>query len=204
MQDENSNTNPTSAPSQSAGAQTSVSDRKLAANRENAKKSTGPQTERGKTRSSKNAYKHGFFAKPLYPTSAQVTQDRSDYDDLIGGLREHYQPLGYLENVLVEKIAAAYIRSARLLRHEQRILEFRHPFELRSAASLPRYQTTVERQLAKDIERLESLQAQRKAQAGSGEREVEREVDFDPAGEESGETKPPSSVVADTEDSALA
>ncbi|MGA9884879.1 MAG: hypothetical protein WBQ34_14275 [Candidatus Acidiferrales bacterium] len=167
MQEKRSTINPTQTPSQTADAHTSVSDRKLAANRENAKKSTGPRTERGKARSSQNAYRHGFFAKPLYPTAAQVTQDRSDYDSMVDGLLEHYQPVCYIENVLVEKIAAGYLRSARIVRHEQVIFAMRYPFEVRSASSLPRYQTAVERQLEKDIERLESLQARRRAEAAS-------------------------------------
>jgi len=161
------------APSSTGDVRKSISDRKIAANRENAKKSTGPKTDAGKTRSSQNAYKHGFFAEPLYPTDEQVRQDRSDFDDIIDGLLDHYEPVDYIENMLVEKIAAAYVRSARLLRHEQRLFEFRHPFEFRSASSLPRCQTTIERQLAKDIGRLEGLQEQRKAQSASGEAEVE-------------------------------
>lgn len=183
MQEEQSTTNSTQGSSQSADDQTSVSDRKLAANRENAKKSTGPRTERGKARSSQNAYKHGFFAKPLYPTASQVTQDRSDYDDMLDGLFDHYQPVGYIENVLVEKIAAGYLRSARIVRHEQVIFGLRHPFEARSASSLPRYQTVVERQLEKDIERLESLQERRKSEAGSIEAEPETEPGHAPGGE---------------------
>jgi hypothetical protein len=37
-----------------------VSDRQIAANRKNAKKSTGPSSEAGKQRSSKNAVRHGL------------------------------------------------------------------------------------------------------------------------------------------------
>jgi hypothetical protein len=39
----------------------SISAKKLAANRANAKKSTGPRTPEGKRRSSKNAVTHGMF-----------------------------------------------------------------------------------------------------------------------------------------------
>jgi hypothetical protein len=186
MEEEQSISNPTEETSPDRGAKTSVSERKLAANRENAKKSTGPRSESGKARSSQNAFKHGVFALPLYPTDVQLALDHCEYDELIEGLRQHYQPIGYLEGMLLEKIAAAYIRSARLLRHEQRIFELRYPFEARSAASLPRYQTAVERQLAKDIERLESLQARRKAEATSGEGgDVELQKDVDPAADTS-------------------
>lgn len=44
-----------------------VSERKLKANRENSKKSTGPRTVRGKAYSRSHAVKHGFFARDLFP-----------------------------------------------------------------------------------------------------------------------------------------
>ncbi len=40
-----------------------IPERKLKANRENAKKSTGPKTIRGKAFSRQNAFKHGLFAR---------------------------------------------------------------------------------------------------------------------------------------------
>ena len=43
----------------------SVSVRKLAANRRNALKSTGPKTARGKVCSRRNALKHGFFVNQV-------------------------------------------------------------------------------------------------------------------------------------------
>ena len=42
---------------------TAISERKLKANRENAKKSPGPRTARGKEYSRRNATKHGLFAR---------------------------------------------------------------------------------------------------------------------------------------------
>ncbi len=40
------------------------SEKRLKANRENARKSTGPRTQRGKAYSRRNAIKHGLFARP--------------------------------------------------------------------------------------------------------------------------------------------
>ncbi len=40
-----------------------ISKKQLIANRKNAQKSTGPKTPFGKFRSSRNAYKHGFYSK---------------------------------------------------------------------------------------------------------------------------------------------
>ena len=40
-----------------------ISEKQRRANRENAKKSTGPRTAEGKARSSKNGIKHGLLAR---------------------------------------------------------------------------------------------------------------------------------------------
>jgi hypothetical protein len=144
-----------------------VSPRKLQANRENAKKSPGPTREAGKARSSQNAYRHGFFAKRLFATAEQVAKDGAEYLAVAKGLCEHYQPVGYLENLLVERIAANYLRLARIVGHEQRVFGWVSPFEERSAGSLPRYQATIDRQLAKDIQELERLQTLRKTRSGA-------------------------------------
>lgn len=47
------------------GKRTTISERKLAANRANAGKSTGPRTERGKSYSRLNSFKHGLLAKKV-------------------------------------------------------------------------------------------------------------------------------------------
>ena len=51
-----------------------ISEKKIAANRLNAKKSTGPRTQRGKSRASRNAWRHGWAAakKGFSKDSVQV------------------------------------------------------------------------------------------------------------------------------------
>jgi hypothetical protein len=45
---------------------TTSSDKKKAANKRNAQKSTGPNTDRGKLTSSRNSLKNGLFSRGLY------------------------------------------------------------------------------------------------------------------------------------------
>jgi len=77
----------------------SISERKLAANRANAQLSTGPRTPEGKARSSRNALKHGLL-------SSQILLEHESAEELEAlreGLYEELQPIGALEETLVEK-----------------------------------------------------------------------------------------------------
>jgi hypothetical protein len=92
-----------------------VSERKREANRQNAQKSTGPKTEAGKERSSRNAVKHGMWSErdtPLYG------EEHQDFLRKLAALREYYQPDGPLEEFEVERIAHMQRRMARATRFE--------------------------------------------------------------------------------------
>ena len=58
-----------------------ISERKLKANRENAKKSTGPRTARGKAFSRRNAVKHGLCASDLFPLLGLPTESEQEFLD---------------------------------------------------------------------------------------------------------------------------
>jgi hypothetical protein len=49
-------------------------DRQIAANRENAKRSTGPRSEAGKARSARNALKHGLSAEHVVMLGEDLTE----------------------------------------------------------------------------------------------------------------------------------
>ena len=66
----------------------------------------------------KNALKHGFFSKFLLIPHPDGKEDRAEYQSLYAGIREHYKPLGCVEELLVEKIAVSCWRLRRLLRYE--------------------------------------------------------------------------------------
>jgi len=82
-----------------------VSERKLKANRENAKKSTGPRSARGKAFSRRNAVKHGLCAKDLFPLLQLPTENEQDFLDFHDQLREEHQPVGFEEEWEVGRIA---------------------------------------------------------------------------------------------------
>lgn len=80
------------------------------ANRNNAKKSTGPKTESGKQRSRQNALTHGIFASiPILPG-----EDQEAMTALADAINTTYQPQDAMELVLVERIIMAAIRQIRL------------------------------------------------------------------------------------------
>lgn len=142
-----------------------VSPEKLAANRKNAQRSSGPKTAAGKQRSSQNRYQHGFYASRLFPTKELLHRDRDDYNRIVGGLWDHYAPVGDFEKLCVEKIAVEMLRLARLFGHEQKVLGWGAPFEARSMDRIVRYESNISRQLEKTIAQLERLQEQRAAQS---------------------------------------
>jgi hypothetical protein len=96
-----------------------VSVKKLEANRKNAERSTGPKTVEGKNKVRWNSLKHGLLAK----AAILPQEDRAEYERLLAGLAEHYQPVDMLEALHVEEIACIYWRLRRTLRVETAKIE---------------------------------------------------------------------------------
>ena len=95
-----------------------ISERKLEANRANAKKSTGPKTDKGKRIASLNSVTHGVFAKSIIPDGPPLIEDKKVYVTLLEGLRTHWEPVGVYEDTLVQEIANAKWKALRLERYE--------------------------------------------------------------------------------------
>lgn len=72
---------------------------------------TGPRTALGKKRSSQNAIKFGVFSR----ASLLKGESRLEYQRLLEGLWTNLQPVGKLEEILVEKLASISWRYWRLL-----------------------------------------------------------------------------------------
>jgi hypothetical protein len=88
--------------------------KQIAANRRNARKSTGPKTAAGKDRTKGNALKHGL-------TAAQITvfdERPEDFEGFYSGLLTALIPSGALEEQLVERIAVCAWRLRRVYRIE--------------------------------------------------------------------------------------
>ena len=158
------------APGSAQEPKRSISDRKLAANRLNAQRSTGPRTPQGKENSKRNSYKLGIFAQQLFQPTEQGRKDWEEYKDLISGIYSHYQPHGVMEERLVDKVVTETVRFARTLKLERHELDLERALWNPPIDRILRYQTAIDRQLTKALERLEELQAERKAEPAKSDR----------------------------------
>ena len=86
----------------------------IKANRNNAKKSTGPRSEEGKAVVAKNALKHGLLARD----TVLPGEDPADFDRQLSALEADIQPANSLDFELVRQIADAQWRMRRLTRLE--------------------------------------------------------------------------------------
>jgi len=91
-----------------------VSERKASANRANAKRSTGPRTPEGKARSSLNALRHGILAKAAFNVVIEGKERRAEFEALVAGLAQEYQPRTMTEHLTVQQLAGCYWRLAKV------------------------------------------------------------------------------------------
>jgi hypothetical protein len=91
-----------------------ASDAQIEANRLNAQRSTGPQTENGKRAVRYNALKHGLLAE----ASLLPGEDAALFRLLAEELRAQFEPVGELEQFLVDRITSCAWRLRRVLQVE--------------------------------------------------------------------------------------
>lgn len=147
---------------------------KLNANRQNAKRSTGPRTVGGKSASARNALKHGLAAvrHPVLPD-----EDAAEFDALLRGLLLNLAPQGLLEELLVRRIAEAQWRIRRAEALEVGVLNIEgaaedgsamafwrdsHPAKAQAVQLLVRYSGSAERSLFAALHELDHRQEQRR------------------------------------------
>jgi len=107
-----------------------TSDKKTQANRRNALKSTGPKTAEGKAAVRLNALRHGLRSEEILLPG----EDEEALRELGEHLRAELQPVGELENLLIDRIISAYWRLRRLGRVEKGIFAWQLYGELRERA----------------------------------------------------------------------
>src|SRR4051812_43251247 len=107
-----------------------TSDKQVQANRRNAQKSTGPKTLEGKASVRFNAMKHGLFAQDVLLPG----EDETALKELSKLLRDELQPVGEMENLLVDQILVAHWRLRRLGRVEAGIFAWEQYEELAERA----------------------------------------------------------------------
>ena len=100
--------------------------KQVKANQANSKKSTGATSDEGKAVVAGNALKHGLFAERLILTDESM----DEYAQLIHGLVSSLNPVGTLEQLLVEKIAVATWKQLRLTRAESASIEIERRMEI--------------------------------------------------------------------------
>lgn len=99
-----------------------ISDKQLAANRANAKRSTGPGEE-GKKRSSQNALTHGQWAREVTPISAgPFREDPDKFFERVEEIMIDLRPQGTAQMMAAKRAAAALMRLDRTDRAEAAVI----------------------------------------------------------------------------------
>lgn len=96
-----------------------ASEKQLAANRANARKSTGPRTQAGKERSRMNALKHGLLAKSVLLEH----EDPAEWEALCEALFMRFDPADVIEEELVGRVASLLWRMRRIPVFEAALME---------------------------------------------------------------------------------
>jgi hypothetical protein len=97
-----SETNTTTPPAAAPETESAISDAQLAANRENAQKSSGPKTAEGKAKACLNSTKHGLTGKFLLFSNIEEV---CLYEAHVKSYQTQFQPVGPEECCLARSIA---------------------------------------------------------------------------------------------------
>ncbi len=92
-----------------------MSMKQLAANRRNALKSTGPRTANGRAVSKMNAVKHGILSKEVVVRGLHIRENPREFAALHARFVESLQPVGPVEEMLLDQIVTAHWRLRRAL-----------------------------------------------------------------------------------------
>lgn len=149
---------------------------RLAADRRNARRSTGPRTPEGKRASSANALKHGLCAERVLAAG----EDAAEFGAFAAGMTTDLAPVGATETFLCRKIVASAWRLRRAVEAEAALFEpndaeglmytgFRWEPNHRMFALLTAYEARLERSYYRAFAALKALQRERRAVAARAE-----------------------------------
>jgi hypothetical protein len=113
-----------------------AAEKQIAANRQNAQKSTGPQTEHGKRKSRRNAVRHGLTAE----TVIDVIEEAADYEALAAAINADFRPATNFELELIARLISLLWRLRRTTAIESGLLGLE---VLRSRRSVPKDRLSV-------------------------------------------------------------
>jgi hypothetical protein len=128
----------------------------------------GPRTPKGKTRTKLNALKHGLYSKEVLMKG----DSRADFNYLLDELQNDRQPVGILEEILVEKLAVVLWLYRRFLIKQRRQFEnvgndifgVPAPDWMQMQLLLLKYATSLDRELERILKQLERLRLTRLGQ----------------------------------------
>jgi hypothetical protein len=151
--------------------------RQIDANRKNAKRSTGPATEAGRARSSRNALKHGLTAREFTIDERDANAFAAFRDDIV----ENLGPVGVLEEELAQRVALCLWRLRRVAQLEMAkaidvyapkfgeiTRKERYLYEYMAEGlcdGLSRYEASIDRMRQRALHDFERLQARRRSEA---------------------------------------
>jgi hypothetical protein len=131
----------------------------FAANRANAKKSSGPKTPEGKAKSCLNHTSYGFNSATLFIP----LEEQEDFNGLLSALLNEFQPATPHEQILVERMVRNQWHSLRAIRLQSISLKASVPlgFTHKDLGVLVRYQTAADRTYDKSHSELLKAQKER-------------------------------------------
>lgn len=112
-----------------------TSQRKIDANRENAKKSTGPRTEQGKRNSRRNRTNHGVLTSALLVKEGIAEEDGGLFLAMLNALLFEHSPSTQTEKMLLEMIAICFWTQRRIYKCHVGLVEEVLAERLRKAAA---------------------------------------------------------------------
>jgi hypothetical protein len=154
-----------------------ISEKQLEANRRNAQRSTGPKTDEGKTRSSRNNLRHGLTGH----VNILPTEDREAHDAFCDELSDSLNPETPMERQFALSVAEDSWRLNRARAIENNMFALGHEGERRELQIaladartfqaqanqfqlLTIYEQRINRNLQRNLKQLHELQAERREQ----------------------------------------